>query len=342
MMEQMEYNDYFESYEDLEIHRLMLEDSARNNAYKEAIFDNKHEFDGKVVLDVGAGTGILSVFCAQAGAKAVYAVEASNTYKIAEEVVKENKFENVIKVLHAKIEDVDLPEKVDIIVSEWMGFYLLHEAMLDSVIIARDKFLKPGGLMFPESATLYATPCSVPSMYTFWNNVAGVSMSVLGSKLRENASQKPLCECISPDSILAEAETILWIDLREVTLDDVKDFEIRHVAVATKKGQYEGICIWFSCTFPSTTKEPVTLSTEPEEPTTHWKQTVIVLPSSLEVEEGSPIAYDLALKRSQENNRRYTLEVTMLDALEVEHPEYCMCHMTKCILIRKMLDNYGK
>lgn len=62
-------------------------------------------------------------------------------------------------MIHGKIEDIVLPEKVDIIVSEWMGFYLFHEAMLHSVIYARDKFLIPGGLMFPESATLFAAPC---------------------------------------------------------------------------------------------------------------------------------------------------------------------------------------
>ncbi|KAG5867027.1 hypothetical protein JTB14_037114 [Gonioctena quinquepunctata] len=75
----------------------MLEDAERNKAYRNAILSNREEFRGKVVLDVGAGTGILSVFCAQAGAKAVYAVEASDVYKIAEETVKENGFENVIK-----------------------------------------------------------------------------------------------------------------------------------------------------------------------------------------------------------------------------------------------------
>lgn len=77
----------------------MLTDSPRNEAYKTAIFDNKEHIANKIILDVGAGTGILSLFCAQAGAAKVYAVEASNIYKIAEEVAKENGFENIIKVL---------------------------------------------------------------------------------------------------------------------------------------------------------------------------------------------------------------------------------------------------
>lgn len=67
----------------------------------------------------------------------------------------------MVQVIHSKVEDVQLPgnNKVDAIVSEWMGFYLLHEGMLDSVIMARDKFLKEDGEMFPESATIYLSPC---------------------------------------------------------------------------------------------------------------------------------------------------------------------------------------
>lgn len=76
----------------------MLEDRVRNQAYKQAIFDNQDRIKEKIVLDVGAGTGILSVFCAQAGASKVYAVEASEVYRVAKDVVKENGYENVIEV----------------------------------------------------------------------------------------------------------------------------------------------------------------------------------------------------------------------------------------------------
>ncbi|CAH2089461.1 unnamed protein product [Euphydryas editha] len=155
------YIEYFPSYEDLETHRLMLEDHPRTDAYRKAILENKAYFKDKIVMDVGCGTGILSIFCAQAGAKKVYAVESSKLAKIAKEVIEENNFEKIIKVLYSKVEDVALPRdiKVDAIVSEWMGFHLLHEGMLDSVLIARDKFLKPDGEMFPESAVIYVAPC---------------------------------------------------------------------------------------------------------------------------------------------------------------------------------------
>ena len=53
------------------------------------------------------------------------------------EVVKLNNFGDVIKVLHQRVEDVQLEEKVDVVVSEWMGFYLLHESMLESVMVRK-------------------------------------------------------------------------------------------------------------------------------------------------------------------------------------------------------------
>ncbi|RZB39603.1 protein arginine N-methyltransferase 6 [Asbolus verrucosus] len=318
----------------------MLKDSSRNKAYRQAIFDNVDQIKGRVVLDVGAGTGILSVYCAQAGAARVYAVEASNVFKIAQEIVKENHLDQIVQVINSRIEDAILPEKVDIIVSEWMGFYLLHEAMLDSIITARDKFLKPGGLIFPESATLYSAPCSVPSMFEFWHDVDGVSMGRFGARLRSEAAHRPITAPVAPEDVLADPEIVVWIDLREVTSEDVSSVKIRHVAVANRPGKYQGICLWFTCTFPSFSAEPVSLSTAPEEPETHWKQTTIVLPNELQVEERAPIAYELTLARSSESARRYNIEVAMLDPDEVEHPEYCNCHMTKCILVRAMLEKY--
>ena len=63
---------------------------------------------------------------------------------------------SVITLVKGKLEEAVLPiQEFDIIISEWMGYFLLYESMLDTVLLARDKYLKPGGLIFPDHAMLY-------------------------------------------------------------------------------------------------------------------------------------------------------------------------------------------
>lgn len=73
--------------------------------------------------------------------------------------------DGVVEVIQGTMETVEIPEKVDIIISEWMGYFLLRESMLDSVLIARDKYLKPGGSLFPSHARMYLTPVKSQSGY---------------------------------------------------------------------------------------------------------------------------------------------------------------------------------
>lgn len=74
----------------------------------------------------------------------------------ARELVAANGMSDKITLLQGKMEEVQLPvDKVDIIVSEWMGYFLLYESMLDTVLLARDKYLAPGGLIFPDKAHIY-------------------------------------------------------------------------------------------------------------------------------------------------------------------------------------------
>ena len=153
---------YFNYYAKLANQQNMLEDSVRTPKYREAIVGNPSNFAGKVVMDVGCGSGILSLFAAQAGAKKVYACEASGAAEIARKLIKANGFDNIIEVIQGKIEDItpaQIPLKsVDVIVSEPLGTFLLNERMLETYIIARDMFLKPRGRMFPARADLCITP----------------------------------------------------------------------------------------------------------------------------------------------------------------------------------------
>ena len=146
---------YVDSYSHFNIHEEMLKDRVRTLTYRDAILRSKEHFRGKVVLDLGCGTGILSMFAAQAGARRVFAVDCSGIVDQTRQIIAANGFADVVEVIQGKIEEIELPvDRVDIIVSEWMGYFLLYEAMLDSVVFARDKWLVPGGLMLPDKATM--------------------------------------------------------------------------------------------------------------------------------------------------------------------------------------------
>lgn len=79
----------------------MLKDAIRTDAYRDFIYDNKGLFKDKVVMDVGCGTGILSMFCARAGAKMVIAVDNSNIIQKARENIFKNGLADVIQYVMA-------------------------------------------------------------------------------------------------------------------------------------------------------------------------------------------------------------------------------------------------
>jgi hypothetical protein len=95
-------------------------------------------------------------FAVKAGAKHVIGVDMSTIIEKAREIVEVNGMTDKITLLQGKMEEVEMPfPKVDIIVSEWMGYFLLYESMLDTVLYARDKYLAPNGLIFPDKATIF-------------------------------------------------------------------------------------------------------------------------------------------------------------------------------------------
>uniref|UniRef100_A0A8C9AML3 type I protein arginine methyltransferase n=1 Tax=Prolemur simus TaxID=1328070 RepID=A0A8C9AML3_PROSS len=134
---------YFDSYAHFGIHEEMLKDEVRTLTYRNSMFHNRHLFKDKVVLDVGSGTGILCMFAAKAGARKVIGIECSSISDYAVKIVKANKLDHVVTIIKGKVEEVELPmEKVDIIISEWMGYCLFYESMLNTVLYARDKWLE--------------------------------------------------------------------------------------------------------------------------------------------------------------------------------------------------------
>ncbi|KAH0906440.1 hypothetical protein HID58_038267 [Brassica napus] len=110
---EVDYANYFCAYSFLYHQKDMLSDRVRMDAYFNAVFENKHHFAGKTVLDVGTGSGILAIWSAQAGARKVYAVEATSMADHARALVKANNLEHV-EVIQGSVEDISLPEKATV------------------------------------------------------------------------------------------------------------------------------------------------------------------------------------------------------------------------------------
>ena len=87
----------------------MLKDTVRTRSYQRAIEENPNDFKDKIVLYIGCGTGILSIFAARAGAKHVYAIENAEIALFAEEIIKRNGLSSKITVIKGKMEEITLP-----------------------------------------------------------------------------------------------------------------------------------------------------------------------------------------------------------------------------------------
>jgi len=221
---------YFGSYEFMQIHWEMLSDFKRCGAYYQAMMDFNVDVRGKVVLDVGCCTGILSIYAAMGGAKKVYAVDASGIVAQAKQMIKKNGYQDVIQIINGKIEEIELPvEHVDVIVSEWMGYFLFCESMIEAVFYARDKWLAPNGVIFPCEAHLYLAPIVSQDYYeskVAWfkkNLVDGVDVSILEPYAAEEFTSRCLrCHDIRPKEVLTEPLTIKFVNLYTATEADVR------------------------------------------------------------------------------------------------------------------------
>jgi len=279
---------YFDSYAHFGIHEEMLKDQVRTRTYQNAILQNPDLFKGKIVLDVGCGTGILSLFAAKAGAKHVYGIEMSSIAEQATQIVLDNNYQQQVTIIRGKVEEVELPvDKVDIIVSEWMGYLLLYESMLDTVLYARDKWLNQGGLILPDKASLYLAAIEDGEYRNekidFWENVYGFDMRCI----RKIAMTEPLVDNVDREQICTQTCRLITIDIMTVQKSDLAftaPFELR----ATRNDYIHAIVAWFDVSFTQCHK-PLSFTTSPEARNTHWKQTVFYLTDVLTINKGESV-----------------------------------------------------
>ncbi|MFM7511933.1 MAG: 50S ribosomal protein L11 methyltransferase [Cyanobium sp.] len=238
---------------------------------------------GMVLIDIGAGSGILSCFAAQAGAERVYAVEREpGAIAMAKRLIWDNGFTEIIRLVEEDAERVWLPEKADVIVSEWLGAYGVDENMLRPVLVARDRWLKPEGVMIPATATAWLAPVDHPASREaifFAARPYDLNLGVLDPFPGEQAVC--LANGIDTQSLAGEPQMMWETNCSTMAASQASKPYVAHLTFQLS-GPVSALAAWFSAEMPGI--DP--LSNAPGQPRTHWGIMLFPVASALSCKAG--------------------------------------------------------
>ena len=286
-----------------EVYSSIFDQHISTLSFRAAIEINSEFFENKNVLVINSGIGLYSLFSARAGAKKVVSIEPNKTYfKFQKKIIQLNKYQDVIRIYNCDVEDIYDIEKVDIIICEWMGYFLLSNSFLKKVIYARDKFLVKDGLIFPDKVTLYISGIQdeefKQNKFKMWDDVYSINMNCV-----KNVSFKdPLIDTFNKKNILSTICPIFEVDIYTIRENEIS-FSNSYELIFSKSDNLSAIAGWFDVEF-SKTPNKIKFTTSPFNQYTKWKQTIFYLENNMKVYKGSilkgsfcvrvdPDAYDM-------------------------------------------------
>lgn len=270
----------------------MLSDSIRMDAYRKAIF--KIVKPGDVVVDLGAGTGLLSIWAIQAGASKVYAIEKTDAIQLAKDIAVANDCVDKIEFINQNSMDVVLPEKANVLLSETLGSFGIDENTLQFIIDARDRFLAHDGVLIPCELELFAAPVEDFACYQkldFWRNIPDVDFSPAFDLF----CRKIMIESVNKNGLLAAPISIGSMDL--YTLID-NNFNARVYMQIEKKGTLHGVAGWFRTRLGA----GIEIDTSPLQPLTHWKQAFFPFRDAISVIKQDVLDWSVSVGAQQINS----------------------------------------
>ncbi len=283
------------------LHHWMLRDSVRVMAYRSAILPHVRD---QVVADLGCGTGILSLFAAQGGARRVYALEESEVAALARMMFQANGMDERITLLTGNSRDVRLPEPADVLVHEILGIDPFFENVIPYIADARARFLRPGGRLIPhkiEVCCVGVEPEFVPSIAQRALLEAGEFAGMYGLNFDPYLHVLAQADEINDDTtfprrsndfrvgffdqpILSEECTVRTIDLAG-DLEAQSAGEVLSSMKIRTSGRLGALLLFFRAHLD----EHLVLSTSPYSPRTHWGWAVRELPRPVQVRPGDEI-----------------------------------------------------
>jgi protein arginine N-methyltransferase 1 len=297
----------------LQFHQWLLSDRARTRAYQDAIARTVKK--DNVVLDVGAGTGLLSFFACVAGARKVYAVEETDIAELGLQICSANGFGDRVKFVKDRSQNVSLPEPVDIIVSDTGASFGLQDGMLGTLIDARTRLLKPGGQIVPQSLELHVAPVELENARSLdiWNkNRYGLDLSAI----RQFAANTNYHVLLDRESVLAVPQLLNTIDFHTATNSYVSG-EV--VSVVARSGTMHGVAGWISVSLAPGVlfdNSPV----NPSDRTAGWTQSVFPIETPVLVRAGDRVR----TKISTHNGKAWRWQIEIIDGDERSSNSACV------------------
>lgn len=233
-----------DSFTSLEFHTMLLNDEKRTKLYQEAI--QKIVRQGDIVLDLGTGSGILAFLACQAGAARVYAVENSDIMPVAQQLAIDNGFAEQISFIRGDIRSMELPESVDVILSELISKVVMGQHMEELVSLSRDRFLKKGGKIIPNNVELFLAPLEAPEIYQQLEFPSPQVYNLNFSYARNLAFNNTTSGRFQPENLLAKAQIAYRVDSLLTTEREHPNSVLSFVV--SRDGILHGFGGWFSAT----------------------------------------------------------------------------------------------
>lgn len=262
------------------------------DAYRKAIFSTVKP--GDIVVDLGAGTGLLGIWAIQAGASKVYAIEKTDAINLAIEIARANGCEDKIVFINKNSMDVTLPERANVIVSETLGSFAIDENTLQFTCDARQRFLAEDGVMIPQKIELFVAPVDDKSVYEkidFWRHIPNIDFSPAFDLF----SKKIMVETVTSQGLLADATAIGEIDFNN---NEKYSFSFRDYIKINKAGTIHGVAGWFSAVLC----EGNVITTSPSHPETHWKQAFFPFKDAIDVIAGDVLDWAVSIGSKELNS----------------------------------------
>jgi protein arginine N-methyltransferase 1 len=266
----------------LDQHRALLGDRVRTDAFAAAIA--RAVRPGDVVIDLGTGSGVLAVLASRAGARKVYAIEQGHMADVAAIIVAQNGCADRVEVLHARSQEVELPERANVLVTETLGNLGFDEQILPSVLDARARLLAPGARVIPSRVALVAAPVDAARAHerevAFWSAPrSGVDVS----PARTFAANQVRTVDVDEEALLAPGAPLIEVDLASAASPAISGAARFTV---TRAGTMHGFAAWFVATLV----DDLRVSNAPPLRTPNWRQAFLPLDEAVAVPAGAPIA----------------------------------------------------